>query len=326
MTTSSGAPHVHARTAVGVALALLAVLVPSAPATAGAASCLDPTRNLIDTPKGTITEKYSPPVTADTTYIAAASIWRPDLSTYPIGIDSGSVPRICWLDGRVYGSIPADMTWEDAHGYNQPCARIVATDWMVVDGLRCDNTDDGFRPRESKTGAQNVTMTVRNTYFSRIHDDCLENDGVIGGLLQNNLWSGCNMGISEQPGGGSFSQPAGETLVLDHMLMGLRVSPHEGGAGEGELFKWSNSANDLVIKCSLFKVDEKSLNSAQSMEVPGTINDGACPGNPTTIVWLGGGSYPGTLPDGVRVTSQIGVWTAAVTAWKCAHGYLTTGC
>jgi hypothetical protein len=307
-------------------MVLLAVFLPATPAAARADACLDPARKIVRTPSGTITSKYSPPVVGGTTYIATATIWRPDLTTYPIGIDSGAVPRICWIGGRVFGSIPASMTWEDAHKYNQPCARIVATDWMVVDGLRCDNTDDGFRPRESVTGADNVTMTVRNTYFSRIHDDCLENDGVIGGLLQNNLWNGCNMGISEQPGGGSFSQPAGETLVLDHMLMGLRISPHEGGAGEGELFKWSGSANRLVIKCSVFKVDRKSLNSAKSMEVPGTIDDSACPARPTTIVWLGGGAYPGALPNGIRVTSQIEVWDSAVAAWKCAHGYQLTGC
>ena len=101
------------------------------------------------------------------------------------------------------------MTWEDAHTHNQPCIRIVAREWMKVDGVRCDNTGDGFRPRETSTGAENVTMTVRNTYFTRIHDDCLENDGVIGGLLQNNLWNGCNTGISEQPRTARSRSPPG---------------------------------------------------------------------------------------------------------------------
>jgi hypothetical protein len=316
------------------ALILLAVTSPTAWAQARSTvgqprittqPCFGPGRNVVTTPKGTITAKYSPDPPSDTTFDARHSTWRPDLSTYPIGVDTTS-SRICWYGGSVFGSIPSGMTWEDAHSYNQPCIRIVSKEWMRVDGIRCDNTGDGFRPRETSTGAQNVTMTVRNTYFTRIHDDCLENDGVIGGLLQNNLWSGCNTGVSEQPGGGSFSQPSGERLVLDHMLIGLWVTPHEGGAGENSLFKWSGSANDLVIKCSIFKVDALSLNHAVAMAVPATIDDSACPGNPTTIVWLGGGPYPGDLPAGVRVTSQIGVWTQAATAWKCAHGYTTTGC
>jgi hypothetical protein len=318
------------RAAAGISLALLWAALPAAPASSvtdvGRATCLDPARTLVTTPSGTITTKYSPPVAPETTYIAKATTWRPDLKVYPIGIESGAIPRVCWLDGAVFGSIPSAMTWETAHSYNQPCVRIVATEWMYLDGVRCDNTDDGFRPRETSTGAQNVTMTVRNTYFTHIHDDCIENDGVIGGLLQDNLWNGCNMGISEKPTSGSFTQPAGETLTLDHMLMGLWVTPHDSGPGEGSLFKWSSSANQLVIKCSVFKVDQKSLNGAQSMEVPATIDDSACPTHPTTIVWLGGGPYPGTLPSGVKVSTNIGVWKTAVTAWKCTHGYQVTGC
>lgn len=320
-----------------IAAAALVLLVASSPLTQAQArsraieprvtsqDCFGTGRNIVTPPKGTITGKYSPDPPSDTTLDASHSTWRPDLSTYPIGVDTTS-SRICWYHGAVFGSIPSTMTWETAHSYNQPCIRIVAREWMKVDGIRCDNTDDGFRPRETSTGAQNVTMTVRNTYFSRIHDDCLENDGVIGGLLQNNLWNGCNTGISEQPGSASFSQPAGERLVLDHMLIGLWVTPHADGPGENSLFKWSSSANDLVIKCSTFKVDALSLNHSVAMAVPATIDDSACPANPTTIVWLGGGPYPGDLPAGVRVTSQIGVWTRAVTAWKCAHGYTTTGC
>jgi|SRR5215210_1591790 len=293
-------------------------------ATTAAQECFGTGRHVVSTPRGTIYSKYSPDPPSDTTFDASRSTWRPDLDTYPIGVDTTS-SRICWFDGSVFGSIPPTMTWEDAHRHNQPCIRIVAREWMKVDGVRCDNTGDGFRPRETSTGADNVTMTVRNTYFTRIHDDCLENDGVIGGLLQNNLWNGCNTGVSEQPST-SFGQPTGETLVLDHMLMGLWITPHEGGAGENSLFKWSGSANNLVIRCSIFKVDTLSLNHAKAMAVPGRIDDSACPDRPTTIVWLGGGPYPGDLPNGVRVTSQLGVWTRAATAWKCAHGYLTVGC
>ena len=289
------------------------------------ADCFGTGRSVVVPPRGTITTKYSPDPPSDTTFDARRSIWRPDLRTYPIGIDTNSA-RICWYDGAVYGSIPLGMTWEEAHAYNQPCIRIVARESIVLDGIRCDNTGEGFRPRETSIGAQNVTMTVRNTYFSRIRDDCLENDDVIGGLLQDNLWNGCNTGISEQPTGASFSQPAGERLVLDRMLMGLWITPHEEGLGENSLFKWSTSANKLVIRCSIFKVDTVSLNHAKSMEVPATIDDSACPDRPTTIVWLGGGPYPGDLPSGIRVTSNIGVWTRAVSAWKCAHGYKTIGC
>jgi hypothetical protein len=220
------------------------------------------------------------------------------------------------------------MTWEQAHSLNQPCLRMIATVWLVVDGLRCDTTDDGIRPRETDTGAQNVAMTIEDTYLTHMRDDCLENDGIIGGVLRDNLWDGCNTGISERPssGMGIFLQPPGETLTLDHMTIGLEISSHRDGPGENTLFKWSDSANELVIKCSTFKVDAVSLNGPEAMDIPGVVDDSACPGQPTTLVWLGGGSYPGAIPPGIQVTADVSVWNAAVADWRCRHGLPDVGC
>lgn len=294
---------------------------------AGGGGCLATGRSIVAPPAPPADISYRPQPVDDVTFLASHTIWRPDLTTYPINLD-GDASRLCWIGGTVLGSIPADMTWEGAHDLNQPCLKIVATLWMTVDGLRCDDTGDGLRPREVSTGAQNVSMLIHDTYFTRIRDDCLENDGIIGGVLRDNLWDGCNTGISERPSDnqGTFPQPASETLTLDHMLIGLRISSHEAGQGENALFKWSDSANRLVIRCSIFKVDEVSLNGIDTMAIPGTLDDRACPDAPTTLVWLGGGPYPGRLPPGIRVTSRIEVWNEAVDAWLCEHGLRRTGC
>ena len=290
-------------------------------------SCAGPGRVTLTTPPGTVTSSYEPQPADDSTFDAAGTTWRPDLTTYPIVINSGAA-RLCWLGGTVYGSVPPEMTWEEAHDLNQPCIRIIPTEWMVVDGLRCENTDDGIRPRETSLGTQDVAMTIEDTYLSNIRDDCLENDGIIGGVLRDNLWDGCNTGISERPSAaqGSFSQPPGETLVLDHMTMGLQITPHTDGPGENALFKWSSSANELVIQCSVFKVDAVSLNGTGVMDIPGVIDDSACPGNPTTLVWLGGGTYPGDLPSGMTISPDVNVWNAAVADWRCRHGLPAPGC
>jgi hypothetical protein len=289
--------------------------------------CVGPGRSVVNTPIATLTTGYAPRPASDTTFEASGTTWRPDLSTYPIDIDPGG-ERLCWFDGAVFGSITPDMTWEQAHVFNQPCLRVVATVWMEVDRLRCDSTDDGFRPRETETGAQNTTMTVRDTYFTNIHDDCLENDGIIGGLLQDSLWDGCYTGISERPSTdqGAFAQPAGETLTLDHMIIGLQEFPQDSGLlGENALFKWSLSANELVIQCSVFKVDAVSVNGIDTMAIPGTIDDNGCPQHPSTLVWLGGGRYLAPVPKGLKVTSDIGVWDDAVAEWKQRHADLLTG-
>ena len=325
--------RIHLLAGVLVLAAVIAraiTLLPSEPpttATPDVDDCLGSDRTRVQTPRGSFSTGYSPEPEDGTTFLAAESGWRPDLSTYPVNVDNGTA-RLCWFGGQVFGSIPESMTWEDAHDYNQPCLRAVATETLVIDGLRCDNTGDGLRPRETETGAQDVAMLIRDTYLTRIHDDCLENDGIIGGVLQDNLWDGCNTGISERPSEaqGSFAQPSEETLVLDRMMIGLWNTPHEDGLGANALFKWSDSANRVVIRCSLFKVDAVSLNGPEAMEIPGTIDDRRCPDRPTTLVWLGEGSYPGRLPDGILVTGDVAVWDSAVAAWRCRHGYAAEDC
>ena len=233
--------------------------------------------------------------------------------------------RTCFVGGALNGTADDNQTWEYYHAnYNAACLLLAATDWMQVRDLRCDNVEDGLRPRETVDNANNVSMYVSGTYFTRVRDDCLENDGVIGGVLYDNLWEQCNTGISERPSSamGSWTSPPGETLTLDHMLIGLYQTPHAEGVGENALFKWSSSASKLVIKCSVFKVDAVSLNGRDAMKIPdGTvIDDSACPNHPSTIVWLGQGGYPAATA-GLHVTTDVGVWDTAVAQWKCAHRY-----
>jgi hypothetical protein len=247
----------------------------------------------------------------------------------PIAIGT-SAPgrRTCVVGGTVLGQADAGLSWTVLHDqYNAACIKIVATDWMHVSGLRCDNVEDGIRPAESGVNANNTQIRVSGTYLSHIRDDCIENDYTVGGVLSDSLWESCNTGISERPSQGrSWATPSSETLTLDHMLIGLYPTPHvENGQqviGENALFKWSTSGNHVVIRCSTFKVDSVSLNGRGAMSMPpGTVvDDSQCPGNPSTLVWLGGGAYPGWTA-GMRVVGDPRVWTGAVSAWKAAHGF-----
>jgi hypothetical protein len=246
-------------------------------------------------------------------------------SPFAVGTDRPA-ERTCLVGGTVLGAADDGQTWEYYHDeFNAACVTIAALEWLQVRGLRCDNVEDGVRVKESREDADDGRLYVAGTYLSRIRDDCLENDYTIGGTLYDNLWEQCNTGISQRPWGDrSWTSPAEETLVLDHMLIGLYETPHEEDGrivqGENALFKWSSSANRLVIKCSTFKVDSVSLNGTDAMAIPpGTIvDDAACPDEPSTIVWLGGGDYPAPT-GGLRVVTDLGYWTDRVDAWKAEH-------
>jgi hypothetical protein len=248
-------------------------------------------------------------------------------SVFAVGVEHAGL-RTCIIGGTVLGQADDEKTWDFYHDeHNAACVKILAREWMQVRGTRCDNVEDGMKPQESSVNANNAQFYISGTYLTRIRDDCMENDYTVGGVLYDNLWEQCNTGISERPSRDrSWSTPESETLVLDRMLIGLYETPHiEDGEvvmGENALFKWSDSGNRVVIKCSLFKVDSVSLNGESAMAMPaGTVvDDSECPDNPSTIVWLGGGEYP-AWTAGMRVVSDRSVWTDAVDAWKAAHGY-----
>ena len=272
-------------------------------------------------------EAASPPdnVTYDLTGLTSTA-YPATRSPFAVGTQRPALDT-CLLGGTIHGGADDRQPWELYHStYNAACVTIVARGWAQVRGLRCDNLEDGIRPKESGVNVNNVSIYVTGTYLTRIRDDCIENDFTIGGLLQDNLWEQCNTGVSERPSGGrSWTTPAAETLTLDHMLIGLYQTPHDKTGtrvmGENALFKWSSSANHVVIKCSIFRVDAVSLNGTDAMAVPpGTVvDDSRCPQHPSTIVWLGGGRYPAPTA-GMRVISDLAVWTDAVDAWKAAHG------
>jgi hypothetical protein len=247
-------------------------------------------------------------------------------SVFEVGADAPA-RRTCIVGGTVLGQAEDDKTWQYYHDeWNAGCVKVIARGWAHVRGLRCDNVEDGIVVKESSPNANNMNIYISGTYLSKIRDDCLENDYTVGGLLYDNLWEACHTGISERPWDDEWETPEDETLVLDRMLIGLYETPNEEDGetvmGHNSIFKWSPSGGRVVIKCSIFKLESKSINGVDSMEMPpGTVvDDSDCPDNPSTIVWLGRGKYPGETA-GMRVVKDEDVWTDAVTAWKDAHGH-----
>ncbi len=155
-------------------------------------------------------------------------------------------------------------------------------------------------------------------------DDCIENDYVNAGVVSDSLFDGCNTGISERPAASSaqwnYPPPASETVTFDHTLMRLQAMPGPRGSnnpailGHGQLFKWSNVSNHLVVKDSVFLVEKKPEGGTSDFP-PGTVASNV------TVVWLGGGSFPGKIPSsGVKVTTNRSIWDAARATWLQRHG------
>ena len=312
------------------------------PATYGFPDCFAGRNVVRPYPAGTVlTSKYqqaTPP--DDTTYdlTGVFSTAQPSTS-YPFSFGTGSDnlgagDRTCFVGGQLrdqFGN-PPSRTWEYYHdSVNAACVKGVAYGWYQILNTVCRGIEDGFRPQEPGVNANNARFAISDTYLGNVFDDCIENDYTVGGVVMDSLWEGCYVGVSERPSSDRcWTTPGSEQLILDHLLLGLRPMAHDDGrTGYGRLFKWEkcsqNTANQLVLKCSTFLVPGVRLDGgADGMEIPaGTVvDDSACPNDPTTIVWLGGGStYPGDLRGlPIRVVTDRGYWDAKVAHWKSRHG------
>jgi hypothetical protein len=266
--------------------------------------------------------------TADTTVDArrATSTAFPFATLYPFSFGKSRPARhLCLLGGLVVGQQGRDLTWDQVkEDYDGAGLRIAADGWYVVDGLRVENVEDGIDPRgrEGEYPKGGDGFVLRNLYFQYIRDDCVENDDIAGGLIEDSLFDGCNTGISERPteGNAQYRHPApsSETLMLSRVLLRLQAMPGPRGhsaatLGHGELFKWSRVGNRLVLRDSIFLVEERP-NGGRSDFPAGTKATNV------TVVWLGPGPFPGRVPPGVTITRDRSVWDHAREQWLLRHG------
>jgi hypothetical protein len=250
----------------------------------------------------------------------------PSDTLYPLALGSSEpAQRVCVIGGLVEGQQSRTLTWDEMkERHDGAGARVAGTDWYVVDGLRVSNLEDGIDPRGTpdRYPKDGDGFVLRNLYFSYIRDDCVENDDIGGGLIVDSLFDGCNTGISERPTKGNpqygYPAPKDETLRLKNVLLRLQAMPGPRGhpaseRGHGQLFKWSEIGNRLVIEDSIFLV-EAVPNDGTSDFPPGATAKNV------TIVWLGPGSFPGRIPAGVTVTRDRAIWDRARATWLERHG------
>ena len=325
----------HARRRVGgsraLSLAGLLLLVavaasasnPPSPAVAAPASTSDClARGGNTTVSGTLRQPYRADRTPDDhTYDLrrATSVAYGRSTNYPVLFGKGRAgTNLCVLGGHVIGQQPRNLTYQAVYSrYNGDGLWVQGQGSYLVHGFRAENVEDGI----SLQGGDGDFAQVSGAYLSYVRDDCVENDHIIGGRVSDSLFDGCFMGISERPDADARPSraPAGETFTLDRVLLRIAPQPNErasDGAGNGQLFKWSPDANRLVLRNSVFLIEEEPIRGRTPLAFPaGTTAENV------TLVWLGAGAYPGPLPGGVTVVRDRSVWETARARWLVDHGY-----
>jgi hypothetical protein len=269
---------------------------------------------------------------------ATGAIWR--LSQYPKGrnlwpLRITGTTNTCIRGGAVIGDTPMEITWGVRYA-NGNAAGIDVGPWYgglttntVVEGMRLHNTGDGIR-----IGSKARDFVLRGNWITASYDDCIENDGKIAGLAEDNLLDGCfDVFSARNP---DTIPRAGAVWTIKNNLARLAPvpgwpskAPQKGPAHSG-VFKWQSVSLPIRLINNVFVLAQGARNQYGSFydafSIPGEAafqltqwKKYVLESSGNVIVWLGGGAYPFAVPPGFKVTTDKGVWESAKKAWLARH-------
>jgi hypothetical protein len=241
---------------------------------------------------------------------------------YPLRIYDAA-DGACITGLNVSGRQPISLSWEQMKSDWDGDSLLIkyATGGNItIENSYFENTEDGVSPRATTPTSK---WMVRGVYMRGIRDDAIENDQCLPGEIVDTLIDGTHMFLSTRPGKADGEDQCAQknTVTIRNTLVRLACQPDSRddkscgpGTSHGQLFKWDSTAGPVDVRDSIFLMPSVSRNGPSSMGLPpGTYSN-------VTLIYLGQGNYPRTLPPGVRVTRDVAIWNAAQAAWLSNHG------
>jgi hypothetical protein len=240
------------------------------------------------------------------------------INTYPILIRNAE--GLVWMGGQIRGEVPQASDWTYTY-CNSPAINFINSVGPVIDGLRARRGWDGARFSQETTH-----WTLKNSWFSDIKDDCIENDQGKMGYVRDVLFDGCYMGLSMAPG----TSGGGNNIVMDGVLMRMKPYFVEAATTVGSPFKFDvETTSGLKISNSIIAYGENSsaitLRSVSRTE-RAWVRTEDCTTQNNLVLWLPDGALPGDFPtppaDCFAVQTGAtarATWAAAKTNWINCH-------
>ena len=307
------------------------------------------------------TAVYEP--ATDATWDLRGAVWdhvAPEPLMYPVRSETWT--RGCVLGATVYGDLPETLTrdqWYDGQdggprmGGEAFRQTLTASpgNYLLIRDTYVSDYEDAYDPNGV---SPTDTLYLDHVQAHYIRDDCIENEGSgssqvpMSVVVRDSLFDGCFTGFAERPTSVKDGNPNGtgpQSFTVNHSL--LYVQPQPLGPnycsasltllgrcrataqpnvwmGAHGIWKWSSAAaSTVVVRNSIFRLDMPSNSTCVSQEWPnGTYQD-------DVLVWAGDGPYASaggcvnTLPPGVRLTTDVGVWDRAKAAWLAGQPWDT---
>jgi uncharacterized protein YjdB len=253
---------------------------------------------------------------ADFTRVDARQATWTDAGQKPVRAGAGQ--GVCFSGGVIQGTWSDTVAWSTMH---DTYAVQVYGAWPTVEGVRIHNYGDGIGMDGNADG-----WRIQDAHLSFIRDDCIQNDYLLNGLIDDVFLDGCYVAYSARSSALPDSVNRSANLVtVRGSLWRLQRMPttYEGTSNEHKgFFKLDKDGTSprMALHDNVFTADMIVNGDGMTMWPPLNKIE-SCSNN--IVVWLGPGDFPlpAGLPAGcVTVVRDRAVWDNAVAAWLARHG------
>ena len=260
---------------------------------------------------GVRTSAYFNVAVADNTKIDASTAQFLTSANRAIAVGGGA--RICFAGGEALGQLPPATDWPTMHDTYAFQARGIAG--FALEGEHAFDYGDGITLDDTTTN-----WVIRGVRFTYMRDDCVQNDWLNSGLIEDSFFDGCYEGLSSRPFLPTQGDGSANLVVVKNSLFRLQdMDQGYDGPGHGGFFKWSPTSPMVSLYNNVYRVDSPSSLGGHTLAPPaGKVKD--CANN--VMIWLGSGPFPETLPPCYTVltgAAGLAFWNNAVASWKANH-------
>lgn len=203
------------------------------------------------------------------------------VNRYPLQLRES--PGVTLMGGLFAGEVPQTSAWDDTYCNSTGVLLRDSLD-AVIDGVRMRRVWDAVRVTESSIG-----FVLRGSWISEVRDDCIENDYLNGGLIEDMLLDGCFSGLSMRPPKDATRTTAGGPVVIRHVLMRMQSYPYKDEVEQGPPLKLDEAGPRIEMHDSILAMDDRNVVSQRRLGI-GWERIGKCSGN--LLLWTADGPYP----------------------------------
>lgn len=203
------------------------------------------------------------------------------VNRYPLQIRES--PDVTLRGGLFAGEVPLAADWQDTY-CNSAAIGLRDSPDAILEGFRMRRVWDALRI--SKDSGR---FLMRGAWISESRDDCIENDYLNAGVVEDMLLDGCFAGLSMRPPKGEDRDPDSGAVVLRGVLMRMQTYLYKGEMREGPPFKVNETGPKIEVHDSIVAMADAQNVSKQRLSI-GWARIGQCSGN--LLLWTADAPWP----------------------------------